>query len=407
MRTKGALFCVVLIATSLRFSQVQPIKPVYDLIPRVPKYTPPKATMKLSPIHIILTLLGAAFAFVPLHPGHHQRPSRAIMASTDQEGTASTAVQTLLDKAAQIRAEIAALEGKTVEQVQNEANEKKQRESAALEASRKARKEHDVKNPRDYGRMLEVPNSNQDMINQAARAMERAFQDGVTRQTIRLALVKEGQPLTADEQWPGGAEQMYREAAKPLTYDLMRELRLSKDQIRPLNVSDQDIWDFDGSGLVTGQSTEQGPKGDVQALVFANTDVKYTNDINTIDRTMGKDRLFFLVNPFWRDVESWGINILAPGAKKKAKEIIFDKGYDETYVFLRFSCRGEDCVAIKAYPYDWQIFAYIENESNRNWPTTLIRLGSTKEEPKSKYVTELLNALPEFKLSKTMRQLKR
>ena len=40
--------------------------------------------------------------------------------------------------------------------------------------------------------------------------------------------------------------------------------------------------------------------------------------------------------------------------------MIFDRGFDETYVCMRFSVRGEDCVAIKAYPYDWQIFAYKE-----------------------------------------------
>jgi Domain of unknown function (DUF1995) len=399
--------------------------------------------MKLaSRIHIILTLLllGVAVAFVPASVLLHQQrgPFSAVcMASgKDQEGgssstttttTTSTEVQSLLDKAARIRAEIAALEGKTIEQVENEASAKKQRQATAVEASRKARIEHDAKNPRDYGRMLQVPTSIDDMIQQAARAMERAFHDGgLTRQTVRLALVKYDKftSFLDEEQWPGGAEQMYREAAKPLTYDLLRELRLSKDQIRPLTVSDQDIWDFDGSGLITGrgQSTEQqgGPAASddvVQSLVFANTDEKYINDIEKIDAAMGKDRLFCLVNPFWRGIESWGINILAPNAKKRAQQVIFDndnnsnnrKKFDETYVFLRFACRGEDCVAIKAYPYDWQIFAYLENnnENRINNSPTVIRLGSTKEEPKSQYVTELINALPEFKLSKTMRQLRR
>ena len=86
-------------------------------------------------------------------------------------------------------------------------------------------------------------------------------------------------------------------------------------------------------------------------------------------------------------------------------QVIFDNGYDETYHNLVFSVRGEKCVAIKAYPYDWQIFAFREDDNYAN-SEYAIRLGSCKEEPNSSFVTELLNARPEFKETKTMRQMK-
>ena len=308
--------------------------------------------------------------------------------------------QSLRDKAAAIRAEIAALEGKSVEQVEQEAQDKKAAiERVAAEAAEKRRQE-----PRfDRGRMVEVPGTWDDMVVQAARAVERAYADGIQRQTVRFALVKQDQSFADMQLWPGGAQEMSREAARPLTRELLKTLRLSKEQIRAPEIKEQDVWDFDGSAIVSSEAPE-GPQHDVQALVLPNTDAKYINDIDTIDQNIG-DRLFLLVNPFWRNVDSWGINLLQPGAKKKAQKVIFDKGYDETYHFLRFSVRGEECTAIKAYPYDWQIFAFLEDTyTGYEQP---IRLGSSKEYPSSEEITELLNNRSEFKLSKNMRKMQR
>ena len=334
--------------------------------------------------------------------------------------------QKLLDRAAKLRQEIAQLEGKTVEQVETEARTKKEeetkrRERQEIENSEKQRqREENGGSMIDDGRFLQVPSTADDMIRQASQAIERAFHDGKTRQTIRLALIDpdDESQLVSDEEneWPGGTKQMYREAGKPLTNALLKKVyaptELSEEQLKeaellrlPPNVTSQDIWDFDGSAIHTAQAA-LGPKGDVQALVFPNTDVKYINDIDTISKAMGP-RLFLLINPFWKNVDSWGMNILAPGAKKKAQSVIFDNGYDETYVLLRYSVRGEKCAAIKAYPYDWQLFAYIEEEDyyGRNMER-VIRLGSSKERPTSALVTDLLNARPEFKETKTMRQMK-
>mgnify|MGYP003871163711 CR=1 FL=1 len=317
----------------------------------------------------------------------------------------------LLEKAAALRAEVAAMTGKTVEEVENEARQKKEDARLRTEASRAKREEERANAvPRDEGRYLDVPSTSEDMVYQAARAVERAFKDGINRQTVRFALIREDQYVNGEmNQWPGGAMQMSRESGKPLTKELLKQIRApTKDadvnELRlPPTVKEQDVLDFDGSALITAEA-KAGANGDVQALLFPNTDTKYIKDIDAIDQAMGK-RLFLLVNPFWRNLDSWGMNILAPGAKKKAQAVIFDKGYDETYSLLRFSCRGEECVALKCYPYDWQIYAY--REDDYAGMDSVIRLGSTKEEPGSAYVTELLNERPEFKDTRNMRQLRK
>lgn len=383
------------------------------------------------------------------------------LSMTDNDNNDNTnAAQQLLDKAAQLRAEIAAMEGKTVEQVNQEAQQKKQDEQdrLALQAEENAVKmaERKAKAPSDQGKsFVQLPNTVDDMIRQASRAVERAYQDGKTRQTVRFHLVPYNNEIAnsnqyqnsnnynvlEENQWPGGAQQMYREAAKPMTTDLLRELRIkpkatsssssdgtdtdadtdtdtddstrtpSSTQWTAPKIVQQDIWDFDGSALHTAEASV-GASGDIQALVFANTDVKYIRDIDEISTTMGKDRLFLLVNPFWRNLDSWSFNILAPKAKEKAQKIIFDVdedgvgGYDETYINMVFQVRGEKCIAIKAYPYDWQIFAMREDDYNPNQEYS-IRLGSSKKEPTSSLVTQFLNERPEFKETKTMRQFKK
>lgn len=334
------------------------------------------------------------------------------------------AAQKLLEQAAKIRAELAELEGKTISQVEQEAQEEKKLRQLQTEKQEEEESARKIKSDkqRTTAQVVYLPESIEEQTRQAALAIERAFKDGITRQTVRLALVKKDTPISAEtEEWPGGSKQMYREAGGPLTVALLEEIRAvapslqteeekiswrEREYIRP-NVTSQDIWDFDGTALITATAAG-GPSGDVQALVFPNTDTKYLKDIHEISQNLGTERLFLLVNPFWSKVESWGFNILAPNAQKKAQETIFDcegGGFQDTYVLSRFSARGEDCVALKVYPYDWQLYAYIEDESYGVPVLTAIRLGSSQEKPTSAQFSELLNKRDEFKLTKTMRQM--
>lgn len=328
------------------------------------------------------------------------------------EGTPSSEVERIREQAAKLRAEIAQMEGKTVEEVEQEARKKKADEQRRREETASSTAAATKKAPRDEGRLLvQVPATPDDMVRQAARAVERAFRDGKTRQTVRFNLISQDQMVGDENEWPGGAKQMYREAGKPLTDALLRDIHAptkpveGNDQRMPPTIKAQDLWDFDGSALHTAEA-KLGASGDVQALVFPNTDVKYIKDIDTISESMGP-RLFLLVNPFWRNVESWSFNLLAPNAKSLAQSVIFDNGFDESYVCMSFQARGEKCMAIKAYPYDWQLFAYLEDNEYVTGMESVIRLGSCKEEPTSALMGELLNERPEFKETKTMRQMKK
>ncbi|KAL7492670.1 hypothetical protein ACHAWT_001722 [Skeletonema menzelii] len=328
----------------------------------------------------------------------------SLRLSTDDD------VQKLLEKARKLREEAATMSGKTLQEVEDEAKQQKLAQERIVEKARKEREQSS--GSRSSMQILPVPDDAKAQNEQAAAAVERAFKDGITRQTVRFALIGEDEAMSGElNEFPGGAKQMYRECGRPLTEALLRELRITpktngssddNEQITsastPPTVTAEDIWDFDGSAIIS--------TNDVQALVFPNTDMKYLKDIEAIDKKVGPDGLFLVVNPFWRNVESWGFNILAPNGKKRAQEVIFDKGYQVTYAVLRFSVRGEDCVAVKSYPYDWQMYAYREDPSwfNQQVP---IWLGKSKEEPTSSQFTELLNSRPEFKMSKNMRQMQR
>jgi len=350
-----------------------------------------------------------------------RKPIHTIAFMTDNNNAISDA-QKFLDKAAQLRAEIAEAEGKTLEEVEDEAKAKKQDENLRqtkrreeISAAKQKRLEDNASRGSDTNGegFVQVPVTFDDMVRQAARAVERAFQDGKTRQTLRFNLIGEEEGATEENEFPGGSKQMYRESGRPLTDALLREVRAPTKNVDTFpeerrtnpDLKAQDIWDFDGTALHTAEAAE-GASADIQAMVFPNTDNKYLEDIDKVSDAMGK-RLFLLVNPFWRDVESWGFNILAPGAKKRAQEVIFGKNaFDETYSMMLFSVRGEKCVAIKAYPYDWQLFAFREDDYNQN-EEYVIRLGSCKESPTSSVITALINERPEFKETKTMRQMKK
>jgi alpha-D-ribose 1-methylphosphonate 5-triphosphate synthase subunit PhnG len=385
----------------------------------------------LQTVIAVIAGLSMTTGFAPLTL---TRPSTRLAYSSDSDGSNSGSgsdkkqdaqlhAQSILDRLAQVRAEIAAMEGKSVDQVTQEAQQKKdslaRRQQEALERQQAA-----PKMDRRPMTSLSVPNTAAEQVQQAAAAVERAFKDGINRQIVHFTLLHQDDVLyntIDDNSWPGGARQMYREAAKPMTIDLLSQVRAptghlvqealdqglrEHSQLRYKGqVTAQDVWDFDGSGVVSAHA-HVGPAADVQALVQPNTDVKYLKDVATMDQAM-KDRLLLLVNPFWKNVDSWGMNLLAPGAKKKAQETIFDRGFQQTYVLKQLSVRGEDCVALKAYPYDWQLFAYIESDSPYENVPTLIRLGTTTDEPTVKDFAGMIQERPEFQLTKTMRQMQR
>jgi hypothetical protein len=79
---------------------------------------------------------------------------------------------------------------------------------------------------------------------------------------------------------------MYCEAARLLTRSMIKLMGTS-NAFQKCNIMTQDGQDFDGSALMVTAKSAEGPEGDSQALVFPNTDNKYTKDIAEIDKAMG------------------------------------------------------------------------------------------------------------------------
>lgn len=374
---------------------------------------------------VAAVLAGPSSAFSPsTHPPRlASRPQSTADASSsalplsagdDDVATLLAEAKRLKAEARRRREEIAVMSGKTTEEMEREVLQEKQRARQRTEITEKARLERGEGRTRSKTSVLPVPEDATSQVQQAAAAVERAFADGLTRQTVRFALLEEEEAMSGEQnEWPGGVQQMYRRAGRPLAESLLREVRAYADTApeeavpsnTPPAVSAEDIWDFDGSAILSAKAAG-GSHGDVKAVVFPNTDTKYLNVIEALARDVGEERLLLLVNPFWKDVESWGFNILAPNGKKRAQEVLFDNGYDVTYAVLRFSVRGEDCVALKAYPYEWQMYAYREDPAwfNQERP---VWLGASAEEPRSAQISALLNGRPEFKMSKNMRQMQR
>jgi pyocin large subunit-like protein len=98
------------------------------------------------------------FAFAPQH-------ATAIRLSTSLLYAANNDAQDLMDKAAKLRAEIAAMEGKTVEQAETEYRAKKELETQRkqkVELERESRKASSSSMSRpsiDEGRYVQVPNT--------------------------------------------------------------------------------------------------------------------------------------------------------------------------------------------------------------------------------------------------------
>jgi Domain of unknown function (DUF1995) len=353
--------------------------------------------------------------------------------------------QRLLERVKEMRLEIAQLTGQSVEYVELEAANKKlalqqRQDESIMKKENMKTSQSDTQLKRQY--VIPVPETVDEQIQQAKGAIERAYRDGsIMKQIVRLSLVpcntndafsKPTLLLNNEQDWPGGTQQIYREAARPYSIALLQQLRIRSGSYnsrtmeqqhwttKPL-IKEQILWDFDGSAIISTNTPTSNnldtndvitTETVVQALIQPNTDNRYFNDIvrmdQSVDNSTTSNALNLIINPFWKDASSWGFNILAPKAQQKAASTIFDEknGYMETYNVLTKSVRGEDCVAIKAYPYDWQLHAYIENY---DWPYTpyTIHLGSTTKEPSAADFVPLLNARSEFQYSKNMRQMQR
>ena len=144
-------------------------------------------------------------------PSRKQFQSSTCIASSS---SGQDEAQKLLEKATKIRKELAELEGKSLAQVEKEAKDEKEsllKLQQEREASRmaKGRNGDGQKRNRSNSQVIYLPKTIDDQIRQASFAIQRTFEDHITRQTVRLALVKQDGPITPEEEeWPSDSKQI-------------------------------------------------------------------------------------------------------------------------------------------------------------------------------------------------------
>lgn len=213
---------------------------------------------------------------------------------------------------------------------------------------------------------LPFPTTCSMVVQQASKAIGLAFRDGmINRQTIRVPLSEsmysdKEEGFVADRAigWQGGPQETYRYLL-PLASDVLRMTaqKIVDDNTGGLvaRIQEQSLLDFDGSALLTAENPA-GPLHDVQALLQPNTDSYYIKTIQQVEKLFSDtpkkpQRLFVLVNPSWRNQQSFGYF----GAARKAQSLILDR-YPITYAVDQFVVRGQRIGLLKAYPHDWQLY---------------------------------------------------
>lgn len=233
-----------------------------------------------------------------------------------------------------------------------------------------------------------LPSRPDEVVRQAASAVRKALEDGIHRQTIRIPLSdvmysEKEEGFVADRAigWQGGPQETLRYLS-PLTSRLLQEIRpTSATGGLPPRVVEQILLDFDGSSLMTSESPA-GPLDDIQALLQPNTDNYYSKTIASIEEqfsdTPGKaKRLFLLVNPAWRNQDSWGFF----GGQRAQTQIL--ERYPATYALDQFVVKNEQMSRLFVYPDDWCVFVKDDNKNDRY-------LGSFQEKPDYAQMEEVL-----------------
>ena len=249
-----------------------------------------------------------------------------------------------------------------------------------------------------------LPTTSDALVRQAASAISAALLDNsIHRQCIRLPLSESmysesEEGFVADRAigWQGGPQETIR-YLQPLVEQLLRTVETlpnneaSKGGLTA-RIQSQVLLEFDGSALLTSECPG-GAKGDATALLQPNTDSYYLQTIQSVEEqfsdTPGKaKRLFLLVNPAWRDANSFGLF-----QSKKAQKQILDR-YTTTYAIDQFVVRGQKLSVVKAWPHDWCLFwsKLYPDDRNDDLETKPEFLGSFPERPEYNVMDELVQS---------------
>jgi len=232
-----------------------------------------------------------------------------------------------------------------------------------------------------------VPQSPDEMVQRAATAVARAAGSGVQRQVVKIVVPDDtrsykvfgrveiaGTSAPEDlDPWPGGLKQQY-----PIALDLARKM-LEKVVGDGAKSSDQVLDAEDAVGLILAQGSSAAD--DAACVLFAGCD--QMDQLAKVD-AMASGRLLCLLNPQFRRPEDFSL-----WQRGKAKAAYFDKGYEVTYAFEEFACRGEDVKLVAEYGAGWRAFVVLSDDDVAGVP---LHEGCLPERPEYKWLEAQINA---------------
>jgi len=265
---------------------------------------------------------------------------------------------------------------------------------------------------KDVTDSLNIPTNFPEMVSQAARAMNEAYDAGITRQTIRVMLPRD--PSSADlglyfesdakldtqnlilvppdETWQGGIMQLYR-AALPTCEEILRKFSKAPGGVPPRVVEDRsvDASGVDGVGLLMTESTD--PADDVSCFIQPTQET--IDAIENISNQAGK-RLVAQLNPQWRNIDDaldsaskqdgfMGKFAAFLGGKGNSLRRLEELGFTDTFILEGYVCKGGNILLMKRFDSDWGVFA--ENDSADNF----IRVGTIEVRPTYQEVDKMLD----------------
>jgi len=259
---------------------------------------------------------------------------------------------------------------------------------------------------------ISVPLSFDAMARDTSNAMEQAYEQGITRQIIRVLLprdpnsgnlgnyIEEGAVtmntrdmvlVPTDESWQGGIMQLYR-AAAPTCREILRRFSKGTAGVPPKIIEDRSIDDsgVDGVGLLMTQNRDAAD----DVCCFIQPMQETVDAIEKISKEAG-DRLVVMVNPQWRQVDDaldsasknggvFGSIAGFLGGKGGSLRRLDENGFKSVLSIEGYICKGRNVRLVKRFDSDWIIFA--ENDGE----TDFIRIGEAENRPTYQEVDTLM-----------------
>jgi len=281
-----------------------------------------------------------------------------------------------------------------------------------MSATEKTETESSSTNTADRTDKLYIPISFDEMVRQSSSAMKDAYENGVTRQMVRILLPRSSENdqlgrmieddaemdmrsavlVPPDETWQGGIMQLYR-AASIATRSMLREYSKNvAGGVPPRLNEDRSVDESGVDGIGLWQTQGASPQDDVSCFVQPNQEAM--DAIENISNQAG-GRLVALLNPQWRitddalDAASRSEGLFGNlasflGGKGDSLRRLGELGFDNTYILEGYVCRGGNIRFIKRFDTDWAVFA--ENDA----ATDYIKVGKSKARPTYQEVDAML-----------------